>query len=645
MIKKKFKLQDKPEYKCFYFYDNDPFHYKIYKELGKISKNIYNISIYSIQVFNYFKIELYKNLFNEIIKDNNIDTYEYINSNLINYFNLYSSLKDKLKENNNYIYKYIINYITINKIIIKNSNYEQIIDILLNLLVNDVNIYTDNKNNYLLFNQILIKIVNSIYTKNYMRTKNEMIEHKKFTINDLEIIEDIKNDNIKDFSTKNIYKHQINDILKVKYKDNPNYELKSDQNYIGRLIYSNLGYNDGKLDTTMIGSIISKACQSYSSYFALLQKGIKAKNPKFLKKDDLYNLIYTYSKTIKKEESINIYTSTYIAKNFEQFGDQYIKIFNNKYIDSKYLIDINKNKILKKNNYIINNKYVNKNNKNIIDSRYINIPLPKKIENLKIKVVELVFMNNTVKICMTYENNLCIEDACLKSEIKKEVTINSEESISIDLGVKNLLTIYNPTGKQNIVDGKFISSINCYYNKKISLAQSNKDDNLFQKLHLKRKNIINNYFNIIVKWMENEYIDKKLIILGYNQNWKSGVNLGKENNQKFYCIPYMSLINKIKTKFIENNKIVILTEESYTSKCDSLAFEPIHKHETYLGKRSKRGLFESSKTKLINADINGSINIMRKVFKNIEVIQGENICNPVKIKVFREVVKPADKVQ
>ena len=62
MIKKKFKLQDKPEYKCFYFYDNDPFHYKIYKELGKISKNIYNISIYSIQVFNYFKIELYKNL-------------------------------------------------------------------------------------------------------------------------------------------------------------------------------------------------------------------------------------------------------------------------------------------------------------------------------------------------------------------------------------------------------------------------------------------------------------------------------------------------------------------------------------------------------------------------------------------------------
>ncbi len=103
-------------------------------------------------------------------------------------------------------------------------------------------------------------------------------------------------------------------------------------------------------------------------------------------------------------------------------------------------------------------------------------------------------MNNTVKICMTYENNL-------KTHVKKEIIIKSEESISIDLGVKNLLTIYNPTWKQNIIDGKFISSINSYYNNKISLAQSNKNDILFQKLHLKRKNIINNYFNVIVKWI------------------------------------------------------------------------------------------------------------------------------------------------
>ncbi len=111
----------------------------------------------------------------------------------------------------------------------------------------------------------------------------------------------------------------------------------------------------------------------------------------------------------------------------------------------------------------------------------------------------------------------------------------------------------------------------------------------------------------------------------------------KVNNQKFYSIPYMSLINKIKTRFIENNKIVLLVEENYTSKCDSLAMEKICFHEKYLGKRSKRGLFESSVKKLINADVNGAINIMRKVFKNF-IIKTTNICNPVRIKIFCEVV-------
>lgn len=58
---------------------------------------------------------------------------------------------------------------------------------------------------------------------------------------------------------------------------------------------------------------------------------------------------------------------------------------------------------------------------------------------------------------------------------------------------------------------------------------------------------------------------------------------------------------------------VIENEESYTSKCDSLALEPIKKHDVYLGRRVKRGLFKSSVGNLINADINGAINIGRKV--------------------------------
>jgi len=67
----------------------------------------------------------------------------------------------------------------------------------------------------------------------------------------------------------------------------------------------------------------------------------------------------------------------------------------------------------------------------------------------------------------------------------------------------------------------------------------------------------------------------------------------------------------------------IQNEESYTSKCSALDLEPLNKHDNYLGKRVKRGLFVSSKGTKINADLNGAINILRKVVpdKELEIIQ------------------------
>lgn len=56
-----------------------------------------------------------------------------------------------------------------------------------------------------------------------------------------------------------------------------------------------------------------------------------------------------------------------------------------------------------------------------------------------------------------------------------------------------------------------------------------------------------------------------------------------------------------------------VTEESYTSKCSFLDDEPICKHDDYCGKRIHRGLFRPSDGKLINADVNGALNILKKV--------------------------------
>lgn len=103
------------------------------------------------------------------------------------------------------------------------------------------------------------------------------------------------------------------------------------------------------------------------------------------------------------------------------------------------------------------------------------------------------------------------------------------------------------------------------------------------------------------------------IVIGKNDGWKQEVNLGKQVNQKFLHIPHARLIDKISYKASMAGIEVKTTEESYTSKVDHLAGEATRKQEVYLGKRVKRGLFQSSTKVIVNADVNGCLGIARKV--------------------------------
>jgi IS605 OrfB family transposase len=618
-LKKIIEPPDKPEYKSFYYYDYNKLHNKIFNQLGVISKNIYNIGLYSIQIFNFFKVQLYHELYLLLCKNKNLNCDEYIKNKLNEYFDLYSSLKNKIKENNSYIYKNIISHIKNENIIIKNSNYLYYINFFITKFNNDSNIYLNNQNKNLLLNNIVEIIISSIYIKNFNLVRDQILSHKSLSIIDDELITDVKNNNFIDILPKNIYKDKIINELKI--------NLKSDQNYISCMAYSKQGENRGKLESTMVCNIFKKAFESYSSYYALLNKGIKANKPKFLNKNTKYNLSYVFSKAININENlVRVFTSKFLANNFDKIFENFICVEKYKYIEPKFLKNI-KGKIKKSDNYIVNDKYIEKTNKNIIDSRYLFIKIPDKASVLDIKMIEIVFINDLIKISLIYKTNN------IKNNKSK---ISPEESISIDLGMKNLMTIYNPSGVQKIIDGKFLSSINTFYLNKISEAQSNKNEKLFKKYQMKRMFVINNYFNKITKWMENEYSNKKLIIFGYNKEWKQNSNMGKSNNMKFNKIPYMKLINKIKTRFSELNKYILLTEESYTSKCDSLSLESLMKQENYLGKRCKRGLFISGTKKVLNADLNGAINIMRKVF-DLKKIEGQYLCNPHRVKIFREV--------
>lgn len=99
-------------------------------------------------------------------------------------------------------------------------------------------------------------------------------------------------------------------------------------------------------------------------------------------------------------------------------------------------------------------------------------------------------------------------------------------------------------------------------------------------------------------------------------------------------IPFNSFIDKLKYKLEAVGIECVLLNEAYTSKCSVLDFEAIRFHSTYAGKRVKRGLFKSRAGKLMNADVNGSLNILRLgLKKDFEI---GNKFNPIAIKQMNE---------
>lgn len=125
------------------------------------------------------------------------------------------------------------------------------------------------------------------------------------------------------------------------------------------------------------------------------------------------------------------------------------------------------------------------------------------------------------------------------------------------------------------------------------------------------------------------------IIVGNNKDWKRESKMSKKVNQSFIGIPHQMYIRQLQYKAENVGLSVVITEESYTSKYSFLDLEEIKKHEQYKGKRIKRGMFQSSKNKLINADVNGAYNIMRKVFSDAFAngVSGVGL-NPVRVNII-----------
>lgn len=192
---------------------------------------------------------------------------------------------------------------------------------------------------------------------------------------------------------------------------------------------------------------------------------------------------------------------------------------------------------------------------------------------------------------------------------------------SIDLGINNLATVTSNIFSPFIINGKPLKSINQYYNKHLAdlksfqmLKGNKKSTNRIKALTVKRNNKVTDYTHKATRLITNHLVSNNisLLVIGYNKGWKQDVNMSKKNNQKFVQISFLKFINLLTYKCRLAGITVVTKEESYTSKCSFLDKEPIQKHSTYLGKRVKRGLFRTLNKNYINADVNGSYNIMKK---------------------------------
>jgi putative transposase len=259
-------------------------------------------------------------------------------------------------------------------------------------------------------------------------------------------------------------------------------------------------------------------------------------------------------------------------------------------------------------------------------------PIKTNVEKEELKQVRIVPQATCYVVEVIYERK------------EQNLNLQKDNFLSIDLGLNNLCTCTNNVNQKFfIVNGKVVKSFNQWFNKTKAKWMSFVEDKGISK-RLKRlicyRNLwINDKIHKISRFIIDfcKKNDIGTITIGLNKNWKQNINLGNKNNQKFVEIPFSSLIDKISYKAKLVGIDVKITEESYTSKVDHLAFETLEKHDIYLGKRKKRGLFQSFVNQLINADINGSIGIVRKVFGDsaVQQIIGSGLAfNPIRVNVL-----------
>ena len=242
----------------------------------------------------------------------------------------------------------------------------------------------------------------------------------------------------------------------------------------------------------------------------------------------------------------------------------------------------------------------------------------------KVQFVRVVHKRHKITVEVGYKRKLPNE---------KILTCPREFS-AVDIGVNNLATVTFANSRPFIVNGKPLKSINQHFNKinaellsrqrKINPTDFSRTNKMLT-LSNRRNNKISDYLHKASRYIVNQLVSRRVtdLVIGHNKKWKQGTKLGKKTNQNFVSIPFNKFIDMLTYKCALVGISVHSIDESYTSKASFLdrdfvpdyAPEDLTKHK-FSGRRKCRGLYKSKNfTQLLNADVNGSLNIMRKFFQ------------------------------
>ena len=272
----------------------------------------------------------------------------------------------------------------------------------------------------------------------------------------------------------------------------------------------------------------------------------------------------------------------------------------------------------------------------------VEITIPPILLDKTIKEIRIIPKANA----RFFEIHYIYEAECIQRNL------NTNNALALDLGINNLVTAVSNSGQSFIIDGKRLKSINQWFNKESARLQSIKDKQHFGRkptnrqkaVARNRNNKMNDYMNKTVSRVIDYCIINNIgtLVVGYNETFQHNSHIGKQNNQNFVNIPYGQLRNKLEYLCMLNNIVFIKQEESYTSKASFWDKDniPVYnadnpKEYPFSGRRLHRGLYKTASSKIINADVNGALNIMRKsrvVDINILYSRGE-VDTPIRIRI------------